>query len=128
MKTNTIIITICLFSQALSGQLMSIKLYEKAFSDTNQIERTEPRLIDFPDSHKIEAEWAFYFNTFEKLTDLGEDFLSVKSPIKNAYVSFEPNQASPIAHKKEDRQQDIACKLKLIEWQRTMSNPIIWEE
>jgi hypothetical protein len=127
MKTNTIIITICLFSQALLGQLMSIKPYDKAYPNTNQIARTEPRLIDFPDSHKIEAEWAFYFNTFEKLTDLGEDFLRVKSPIKNTYASFEPNQASPI-ERKEDRQKDIAYKLKLIKWQQTMPNSIIWEE
>jgi hypothetical protein len=127
MKTTTIIITICLFSQALWGQLMSIKPYDKAYPNTNQITRTEPRLIDFPDSHKIEAEWTFYFNTFEKLTDLGEDFLRVKSPIKNTHASFEPNQASPIVHK-EDRQKDIAYKLKLIKWQQTMPNPIIWEE
>jgi hypothetical protein len=127
MKTNTIIIILGLLSQTLWGQLLSMKPYDTAFSYTKQKSFAEPRSIDFPNRHKLEAEWGVFFDTFEKLTDLSEDFLRVKSPYKNTYAPFETAEASPMAGKANSH-KDNAYKLRLIEWQLSMRNPIIWEE
>jgi hypothetical protein len=121
MKTNTIIIALCILSQTLFGQSMSIKSNDTAYPNTTQTALLEPRQNLFPDPYKLEAEWGFYVVGFEKFIDLQEDFLCVKSPFKDV-------KNSPVAHSKPDNKRDIAYKLKLIEWQKSMPNTLIWEE
>lgn len=128
MKTNTIIIVaLCLLSQTLWGQLLSMKPYDNTLTTANQALYADLQQTNYSDRQKFESKWGLSFDKFEKPTDLRQDFLRVKSATQNTSTHFETVQQSPIAGK-VDRHNILDYKTRLIEWQKSMTNRIIWEE